>query len=226
MGVVDDFMAKAGASLPSAGTIFWSILGFLIFAVVMIIIAFVGWWIINYFTYNRKVIIFEKVGQIFEPTGRDRAKEFNIGIGGEKVLFLKKRKVWRVAEKQASRSTYWFAILDDGYWYNVTLGDLNKGLGEFETTGVDPKMHKLMRYQNAGLRKNLAERHLKKKWWEHPLVGWIGAVVFVLVTGIIFIMIGKYYFQALPQAQELQNQILERLYNLLQQLESMGCSLE
>ena len=129
-------------------------------------------------------------------------------------MYLKKRKVWKVGEKQASRNTYWFAILDDGYWYNVTIGDLNKDLGTFDVTGINPAIHKLMRYQNAGLRKNLEERHKKNKWWEHPLVGWIGAIVFVLVTGVLLFLIGKEMLQELPKVLELQSQILERIYSL------------
>lgn len=216
MGQIDDLMASAGWNAPNMGGITMGVLGVIIFILVLGAVIFLGWYLINAMTYKKKVIIFEKVGQGFEPTGRDKAKEFIIGAGGEKVLFLKKRKIWKVGEKQASPNNYWFAILDDGYWYNVTLGDLNKELGEFGTTGISPEMHKLMRFQNAGLRKNLQERHLKKKWWEHPMVGWIGAILFVLIAGIMYIMIGKYYFQEIPQTLHVLNTLTERITNLME----------
>lgn len=213
-----DLLGQAGISIPSiSGNSVLLFVGgaFITILLATGIIAF-GIWLMNRLNYKKKIIIFEKVGQNFEPTGKDKARENIIGIGGEKVLYLKNRKIWKVAEKQASRNTYWFAVLDDGYWYNITLGDLNKDLGEFDVTGISPEMHKLMRYQNAGLRKNLAERHLKKKWYEHPLIGWIGCIIFVLITGIMFIMIGKQYIGQLPQTLELLNTLTERVNNLIE----------
>ena len=153
-----DLLGQAGISIPSIrGNSVLMFVGGAFITILLAggIIAF-GIWMMNRLNYKKKIVIFEKVGQNFEPTGQDRARECVIGIGGEKVLYLKSRKIWKVAEKQASRNTYWFAVLDDGYWYNITLGDLNKDLGEFNVTGISPEMHKLMRYQNAGLRKNLA----------------------------------------------------------------------
>lgn len=223
MSQVGDMLAKTGISMPSMGGVFFWIIGFLLLVLIIIIMAGFAWWIFNKLTYNKKIKIFEKVGQRFQHTGSDVAREFAITETGEKVLFLKKRKVWKVGEAQASPKTFWFAILADGYWYNFTLGDFNEKLGTFEISGINPEMHKLMRYQNAGLRKNLAERHLKKKWWEHPLVGWIGAIIFVLIVGILFFLIGKQLLSDLPKTLELQNQILERIHNLIQMFEQTGC---
>ncbi len=216
MSQIGDLVASSGLSMPSMQGAMAGAGGIFVLILVGGILAFFTWWILDFLTYGKKIIIFGKVGQRYEPIGRDKAKEFTIGDGGEKVLFLKKGKIWKVGEKQASRNTYWFAILPDGYWYNITLGDLDKELGEFKVTGISPQMHKLMRFQNSGLRKNLKDRHIKKKWYEMPIVGWIGAIVFVLVTGIMFIMIGKQYFQLIPQTLGSLNTVLERTNNLLE----------
>lgn len=216
MAQITDLLGKAGISMPSMGGVMTGILGFILLLFICGAMVLVTWLILNSMTYNKRIIIFGKVGQHFEPTEKDKAKEMVIGDGGERVLFLKRRKLWKIAEVQASRNTYWFAILDDGYWYNVSLGDLNKDLGEFKVTGISPEMHKLMRYQNAGLRKNLKERHMKKKWYEHPLIGWIGAILFVLVVGIMFVLIGKQYYQQIPQTLSALNTLTERINNLLE----------
>lgn len=214
---ITNLLAESGISLPnvSGSSILKFIGGGLLTLVLSVGIVILGIWIMNKLTYKKEIIIFEKVGQKFEPTGKDKAREFVLGVGGERVLYLKKAKIWKVAEQQASRNTYWFAILDDGYWYNITLGDLNKDLGEFDVTGISPEIHKIMRYQNAGLRKNLADRHLKKKWYEHPLIGWIGAILFVIITGIMFVMIAKEYLVILPETMRLANQLIERINNLI-----------
>lgn len=220
MAGITDAMATAGVQMPSfsAGGVFQFIFAGLLFIVIAGGLAAICYFTIMKKIYNKRVIIMEKVGQRFEPTGYDTAKEYIIGDGGEKVLFLRKRKVWKVAESQSSRDTYWFAVLDDGYWYNVTLGDLNKELGEFETTGISPQIHKLMRYQNAGLRKNLQERHLKKHWYDHPLIGWIGAIIFVLIVGIMLYLIAKQMMQDLPAVMASEKEILTMQYNLNQQI--------
>ena len=222
---VSDILAAGGIKMPALTTsgAFQIIMSGVIFILIVVTLVVLFYIVIMKRIYNKKVIIFEKVGQVFEPTGYDTAKEYIIGDGGEKVLFLRKRKVWKVAEKQSSRKTYWFAVLDDGYWYNVTLGDLNADLGTIEVTGINPAIHKLMRYQNSGLRKNLSERHLKKHWYDHPLIGWIGAIVFVLVVGVMLFLIAKQMLQDLPQTLSLQNQILERQFNLMEILKEMGC---
>ena len=226
MAGLGDALASTGMKMPvfSSGGIFQFILAAILFILIIGGLGGFAWWFILKKIYNRRIVIFEKVGQIFEPTGYDTAKEYIIGDGGEKVLYLRKRKFWKVAEKQSSRSTYWFAVLDDGYWYNITLGDLNSKLGTVEATGISPEIHKLMRYQNAGLRKNLQERHLKKNWYDHPLIGWIGAIVFVLIAGIMLYLIAKQMLQDLPQTLALQNSILERQFSLLEIMKELTLS--
>jgi membrane protein implicated in regulation of membrane protease activity len=217
MGQITDVISSSGLKMPNVSSMLIIVMGFAIMIIVVVTLGVLAWWIYNRLTYTKRIIIFEKVGDRFQNTGVDSAKEVTIGVGGERVLYLKKRKVWKVGEKQTNDKTYWFAILDDGYWYNFTLGDLNKKLGEFETTGISPEIHKLMRYQSAGLRKNLEERHIKKKWFEHPLVPWIAAMLFVIITGVFFIMIGNKYFEKLPTVLDQQNTLTERTNALIEQ---------
>lgn len=207
-----DLIKQTGISLPSGSSIMTGLLGFFLFLIVLGILGFLAFWVVNKMTYNKKIIVFELVGNKYEPTRHDVAKEVVIGDGGERVLYLKKHKAWKMAERQASKGTFWFAICADGYWYNFILGDFNESLGTLETTGISPEMHKIMRYQNAALRKNLRERHIQMKWWQNPaIVGGLSWLLFIVVTGVMFIMIGKDYFGQLPKTLELLNQILERM---------------
>jgi len=217
-----EIVQSSGFQLPTLGGMFSGLIGFLLFIFIAAGLSITTWVIMNKMSYNKKIVIFELVGNKFEPTRKDTAKEITIGQGGERVLFLKKHKLWKVAEKQASRNTYWFAIGSDGYWYNFVMENLNLRIGTSEIGGINPEMHKIMRYQNAALRKNLQERHIKKKWFEHPIVGWIGAIIFVLVVGIMFMMIGKYYFAELPNTLQLLNQILEKQAVLLDKVANLA----
>ncbi len=203
MGVVLGLVLTLGAGLLFLILIIGGLIG-------------VAFWASNKLSYTRKVIIWTEVGDHYEPNGKDVAKEIRIGDGGEMCLFLKKRKVWRVANKQTGRNTYHFFIGRDGYWYNDTVQFDD---GQLRTKGINPELHKVMRYQNSALRKNLHE-NLKNKitWWDKN-GGWLKGLIFVMVTGIFFMMIGKYFFAELPRTLDLLNQILERMNTIMTRLE-------
>ena len=52
---------------------------------------------------------------------------------------------------------YWFAIGQDGYWYNVVLGDLDAKMGMLDIEPVDRDM----RYMHVAIRKNIQDRYKK-----------------------------------------------------------------
>jgi len=98
----------------------------LVIFLVSFTIAILFYVVFQFRTFNRKIIVFENIsGQGFQPVLKDRARLISLGDGGEEILFLKKKKVYRTAYgRKMGKNTYWFAIGQDGYWYNVVLGDV------------------------------------------------------------------------------------------------------
>ena len=106
--------------------------------------------------YNRKIIVFENVsGQGFQPVYKDTARLISLGDGGEELLFLRKKKVYRTAYgRKMGKNTYWFVIGHDGYWYNSILGDIDAKMGMLDIEPIDRDM----RYMHVAVRKNIQER--------------------------------------------------------------------
>lgn len=109
--------------------------------------------------YNKEIIIFENIaGQGYQKTGKDMARIVKVGDGGEEILFLRSRKVYRTAYgRKMGKNSYWFAVGQDGYWYNVLLGDLDAKMGMLDIEPIDRDM----RYMHVAIRKNIQERYRK-----------------------------------------------------------------
>ncbi len=181
MGVWDTVKEKAGSSVSFSG--FGTGITILLF--VLIISAIVG--VILYFVlssraYKYKIIIFENIaGQGYVPTGRDKAKMIKVGDGGEEVLKLRKRKLYRTAYgKKIGKNTYAFAIGSDGYWHNITFGDLDEALGK---VGVEP-VDRDMRYMHVAIRRNIKERFDSVTFLQ-KYGGLMAYTALIAVTGIM-----------------------------------------
>jgi hypothetical protein len=178
-----------GAEIPvptfGIGTGNWVWVGIVfVFIIIGFIVAVI---ILQMLTYNRKIIVFENIsGQGFQPVYRDKARLVKLGDGGEELLYLKKKKVYRTAYgKKMGKNTFWFVIGQDGYWYNCVLGDLDAKMGTLDIEPIDRDM----RYMHVAVRKNIAERYRKISFMEkHGLL--IVSLVFllVLIGGVWFIV--------------------------------------
>lgn len=158
---------------------------FLIVLIIGITLAFV----LFYKTYNRKIILFENIaGQGFQPVLRDRARAIKIGDGGEELLWLWKKRVFRSAYgRKMGKRTYWFAVGQDGYWYNCILGDLDAKMGMLDIEPIDRDM----RMMHVAIRKNIQERYRKLNFMEKYGVHlMLFLFLIVLIFGMWFI-IGK-----------------------------------
>jgi len=192
------FGVETGISLPSlTNSFFGASLTIILTGLIIVGLIGIGIWI--YFDrvkFNKKIILFENIsGQGYQPTLRDRAMLIKIGDGGEELLFLKKKKVYRTAYgKKMGKNTYWFAVGQDGYWYNILLGDLDAKMGMLDIEPVDRDM----RYMHVAIRKNITERYRKVGFMEK-----YGMMVFSMV--FILLMFGGLWF-LIDQIGELLNQ--------------------
>lgn len=171
-----------GINLPnvsSAGIGFWVIIiiAFVLFALAIAIVIYM---IYMSRKFNKTIIIFENIaGQGYQQTGRDKARTIKVGDGGEEILFLRKRKVYKTAygrKMGSGTNTFWFAIGQDGYWYNVLLGDLDAKMGMLDIEPIDRDM----RYMHVAIRKNIEQRYRK--------VGVMEKYGPVIISGIFLII--------------------------------------
>lgn len=209
--------------LPSTGEVIsssWLMYGV---AIVCFLLAFA---IIIYFIYmkrifNKRIIVFENVaGQGYQVVHKDSARLIKVGDGGEEVLFLRKKKCFRTAYgRKMGKNEYWFAIGQDGYWYNIILGDLDAKMGMLDVEPIDRDM----RYMHVAIRRNIQERYRKINFMEK-----YGAMVISMVAVLLF-LIGCYFIldkmaevsggltgavEAARSLQESSNAIVSSLDNL------------
>jgi len=177
-----------GANIPipkfgiGSGQWIWIVLFFMFAVVIAVVFYLVTQWL----SYNRKIIVFENIsGQGFQPVYKDSAKLVKLGDGGEELLYLKKKKVYRTAYgKKMGKNTYWFVIGQDGYWYNSVLGDLDAKMGMLDIEPIDRDM----RYMHVAVRKNITERYRKIGFMEkHGVIILSMVFLLVMIGGIWFI---------------------------------------
>jgi len=116
----------------------------------------------------------------------DKARVVRLGDGGEMIIKLKKRKCFRTAYgRKMGPNLYWFAIGQDGYWYNVVLGDLDAKQGMLDIEPIDRDM----RYMHVAIRKNISQRYNKTSVMD-KYGGWILAGIFMIIMflGIWFLI--------------------------------------
>jgi hypothetical protein len=82
---------------------------------------------------------------------------------------------------------YWFAVGQDGYWYNCTLGDLDAKMGMLDIEPVDRDM----RYMHVAIRKNIQERYKKQGFMEKYGTMIIGAIFLIAVLILVWFLVDK-----------------------------------
>jgi len=180
-----------GVDLPtfsSSGVGFWITL----FAVIVLVIVFVGvlvWMLIQRKHYFIKIRDFENVsGQGFQLVGRNAARLIKIGDSGEELLLLKKGKTFRTAYgRKMGKNEYWFAKGQDGYWYNVVLGDLDAKMGMLDIEPIDRDM----RYMHVAIRKNIQDRYRKEDKISKYIPIAISFMFFIIMIVAMWLLISK-----------------------------------
>jgi len=192
---------ETGMDLPSiitggtAGSALTIILTIVLFVIAGCVIMYI--FLMNK-KFNKKIIKFENIsGQGYQVVGKDRARFIKIGSGGEEILFFRKEKTYRTAYgKKMGKNTYWFAKGQDGYWYNVLLGDLDAKKGMLDIEPVDRDM----RYMHVAIRKNITERYRK--------IGFMEKFGSILVNGVFLIIMLIGLWLMLDQIGELVQQLI------------------
>lgn len=160
----------------------------LFISVFICIVVFIGvgsfFWF--YYLYDRKIELYENLsGRGYQLIFRDRAKVIRIGDGGEELLWLMKKKRFVSAYgRKMAKNLYWFAIGQDGYWYNTIMGDLDSKMAVLDIEPIDRDM----RMESVAQRKNVEGRYRKDKWLDKYGIMLMNLVALVLfLTGMYFL---------------------------------------
>ncbi len=96
-------------------------------------------WILFLLTYNKKIVFFENIsGMGYQVTKKTRARTISLGVGGEELFkTLSMKKFLTAYGKKMGRNTYWFAKGQDGYYYNIVLGDLDSKRAMLDIEPID-----------------------------------------------------------------------------------------
>lgn len=165
------------------GSIIWIFIIF-IFAMVIAITIYL---IHQLRTFKYKIVVFENIaGQGYQVSFKDRGRNVKIGQGGEELLYLRKKKVYRSAYgRKMGKNTYWFAVGQDGYWYNVVLGDIDAKLGMLDIEPIDRDM----RLMHVAIMKNIMDRYRKISWMD-KYGSWAmgGFLILIILIGAWFLI--------------------------------------
>ena len=136
-------------------------------------------------TYNRKIIVFENVSGLgYQPVLRTRARVIKIGKSGVEVLkTLKGGEIISAYGRKMGRNSYWFGKAQDGYWYNIVLGDLDAKLGMLDIEPVDRDVRMFHAARNKLTEGVYGEQ---RSWIEKY------APSAILLVTVIILMIGAY----------------------------------
>ncbi len=159
---------------------------FILTIVFGIFAGFVVYLLLRNKSYNKKVVVFQKIGGRFEVVANVRAMLMKIGEAGDTVLYVQKfKKYVPTPSIQAGRNIYWFAEREDGEWINFGIEDIDEKSRELNVYFLD----KEMRYARAALQKNLKERYQSMTFLEKygGLMVWT-ALCLVIIVGVFLWM--------------------------------------
>jgi len=160
----------------------------LIILVILIIGAGFLWWYLNKKLYKYKIAVFENIaGMGWRLSYRDKAKPLRLSADGTEVLFLKQKKMPITAYgKKMGPNEYWFAIAQDGGWYNIILGDLD---AQNQILDIEP-IDRDVKYISVAMRKNAQENYGPKVTFMDRYGAWImgGVTIIILLAGVWFLI--------------------------------------
>lgn len=219
------FGLETGISLPNfttSGIGFWITIVCISILFILIISVAVWMFYMNKL-FNKKIIIFENIaGAGWRNTKKDTARIVKVGDDGMELLFLRKHKVYRTAYgKKMGDNTYWFAIGQDGYWYNAVLGDLDAKMGTLDIEPIDRDLRAL----HVAIRKNIQERYRKVGFMEKYgvlLTGGLFLIIMVICTWLLMSKAGD-LIKVATQTMETAKPIIEKLGGITSNLDKI-CS--
>jgi hypothetical protein len=214
-----------GITLPTFSTQGWGLWFTLIAFIILFLLIFglVIWVYIQNKVYYIQIRDFENIsGRGYQLAGRNSARIIAIGDGGEELLLLRKGKRYRTAYGlKMGRNEYWFAKGQDGYMYNVVLGDLDAKMGTLDIEPIDRDM----RYMHVAIRKNIQDRYKKisaLQQYAPIIISFVFVIIILIATWLLISKVGDLIHIA-SQNIEASKPLAEKTGELIGKLDSI-CS--
>lgn len=207
------------------GMVFLFVLLFVVFA---LITGFVTFFLVRWYQYKLKIVIFQRINGQFQETARRKAKIIPLGRAGDQAIMLNKpKKILPMPEIQSGKNTYNYFISDDGEWINFSFKDFDKDRRDVGAKFLD----KEMRYARTSLESLGDERYSEKINWTQ-VVQIIGLVIFVLVVGVSFYLIAdgmadvsKTNAQAIETSQDVLKEV-NRILGTIDNIQEGGSGIK
>ena len=135
-------------------------------------------------------------------------------------MYLKKKKVHRAAYgRKMGKNTYWFAIGQDGYWYNVILGDVDAKMGMLDIEPIDRDM----RYMHVAVRKNISDRYRKQSVLEKYGTYIMSAIFLVIMMIGIWFLLNKIadISEGSAESIEASTKVVEAAENIISSMDNI-----
>ena len=173
----------------SGGGILTVVMFFVIIIILIMIGALVTYFVIMALVYNKRIVIFEKIGGRAEVTIRAKAREVKVGDGGDTAFYIQRvKKFVPTPTIQTGRRTYWYYKRNDGELINIGISDIDEQMRVVKAHFLD----KEMRYSRTALQRNMRERYDKLKFWD-KYGGLIMYTVLIAITGImVYLLFDKF----------------------------------
>ena len=142
-----------------------------------------------FLTYKRKIVIFENIsGQGYQPVIRTRARVLKINVGGLELLKTLSGGTYLSAYgRKMGKNTYWFAKGQDGFLYNIVLGDLDAKMGMLDIEPIDRDVRMMTVALDRLSQQTYGKSSFLEKYGIHML---LFVFLIVLILGMWFI-VGK-----------------------------------
>jgi len=157
----------------------------------------------------------------FVPDSNDRAREVAVGDGGEHIYYLRNLRRLRAGfGKFIGKNKIAWGIAQDGFWYNLTFGNLNKTLNELGVFPVSTDMRMANNAIRELMRKEYEKKDFFQKWGPTIMMSalMISIITFGVTAWVIFDKAGDTIAIANQGAvtnQELQKENLQLMQEIL-----------
>jgi len=224
MGLTDDL----GVNIPKidiTGLVSNTWVYVFIIVILGIILIGVAVAVFFYFTYNRKIVLFENVaGQGYQVCLKTRARIVKLGSGGEELLktFIGGHYVSAYGKKMG-KNTYWYAKAQDGYWYNILLGDLDAKRGMLDIEPVDRDV----RMFHVALDRLSHLTYGKTSFMEKYGSMMLAFIFLIALVGGLWFLIGQIGTAVAPLAEsvKLSQEVQEKNLQVTERLEGLVSSI-
>jgi len=201
LGVPTDSIPKINITGFFSNTWMWVLL-----VVIIGMLLVIGSIILLFFmTYKKKVVLFENIsGQGYQPVLKTRARIVKLGVGGEELLkTLSGGHYVSAYGKKMGKNTYWYAKGQDGYWYNIVVGDLDSKQAMLDIDPIDRDVRMFHVALDRLSHQTYGKTSFMEKYGIHMM---LFLFLITLVLGIWFI-VGKIGDATAPLAQSGENAI-------------------